>query len=696
MNISILKKYYFRFITMGADIKTSKRDLKKIKLFNLFTLAWYILVIILLFKSYFSSDQEYKTIVLHLIISGVLIIAQLLHKKKKFITARLLFIFCVFVVAFYYSNILSLGNYSELYYFIASPICVILIDNKYINYTVLAIAILLYTIPNMFLDIYPKGNHLIFIIINIVLFFTYSASIKNEQALETKTKELAVLSEFQSQFFINISHEIRTPLTLIKGQISNLNTVLNKAPEVIIIQKKLNKQVLNITKIVDDVLDLAKMETSSFSLNIQEVNITEVIAKIYLSFESVFKQKNINFIFFKDDKNYIARVDIIYLEKAINNIVLNALKYTEQGTVSLKLIKVKEKIQIVIEDTGIGMSEQDVKNICKRFYQVNNKINKSGGNGIGLAFSNEIIKHHKGELVIKSTLNEGSSFKIILPLLRVEKDKKNRALPLIKIDKVNVTDKEPVKEPVTKLTKKIVLIVDDNFDMRKYLKEILTTYHCVEAENGLEALHIIENNVAIDFIITDYMMPKMDGYDFIKALKEKGIEIPILMLTAKTDNENKLGILKLGIDDYLHKPFEKEELLIRIDNSLKNYIKRDLFLKKRGVIYSDNQKINQWINKVREYIYNECGNVNFVQADILEHFSISKSSLYRKIKSETGLTPNEFITEIKLLKAREILEKNSNKSLKSLSLDVGFLHSFYFSKLYEKRFGNKPFVNNPD
>jgi len=689
MNISAaLKKHYFRFIAMGADIKTSKRDLKKIRLFNLFILAWYILAIILIIKNYFSSDQEYKSIVLHLVIIGVLIVAQLLHRKKKYITARLIYVFCVFVVSFYYSNILSLGNYSELYYFIASPICVILIDNKYINYVVLSIAILLYTVPNMFLDIYPKGNHLIFIIINVVLFFTYSASIKNEQALETKTKELAVLSEFQSQFFINISHEIRTPLTLLKGQIDNLSIVLKKNTEVADIQKKLNKQVLSITKIVDDVLDLAKMETSNFSLNEQEVNITEIVAKIYLSFESVFKQKNINFIFFKDGKNYISKVDIIYLEKAINNIVLNALKYTEKGTVSLKLIRVKEKVQIVIEDTGIGMSKQDVKNICKRFYQVNNKINKAGGNGIGLAFSNEIIKQHKGELVIKSTLNEGSCFRIILPLLRVEKEKEIKTLSLIKDDEVSKID----KKKVTKLTKKVVLVVDDNIDMRKYLKELLTAYHCIEAENGIEALQIIENTVVVDFVITDYMMPKMDGYDFIKALKEKGIEIPILMLTAKTDNENKLAILRLGVDDYLHKPFEKEELLVRINNSLKNYTKRDEFLKKRGIIYSDNKKINQWINKVREYVYNECGNIEFIQADILEHFSVSKSSLYRKIKSETGLTPNEFITEIKLLKAREILEKNPNKSLKSLSLDVGFLHSFYFSKLYEKRFGNKPFI----
>ncbi|GAA3656988.1 response regulator [Flavivirga jejuensis] len=512
-------------------------------------------------------------------------------------------------------------------------------------------------------------------------------NIKNEKKLKAKTKELEDLDKFKSQFFTNISHEIRTPLTLINGHVSDLDTYTFENNALTTTQSGIKKQIDTIAYMVDNVLDLAKMQSSNFSLQLKPANVSELIRKQYLSFEPLFKQKDIAFQIFKNSEDYIVNIDTVFFERAINNILINALKYTDSGVVKIIISKKDQYVHIKISDTGIGISKNDMAYVFNRFYQVNNDINKSGGSGVGLAFSKEIIELHNSEILLSSELNIGSTFTIILPL-----EKSIVHTPHVPINTTVSTEKtKKARQQLHHKQEYVFLVVDDHCDMRQYLISILNHYNCLEAANGLEALRIIKEK-RVDFIVTDYMMPKLNGYEFVLKLKELKNNTPIIMLTAKTDPTAKLDILKLGIDDYITKPFDKEELLARIENCIKNSISRNLYNEKHQIDITEYNNNSSFINinRLKQYIYENSSKVNLTQDFLTEQFNLSKSSFYRKIKSQTGLNPKDFIKEVRLQKAQDILKKNPDILLKQLALELGYSHDTHFSKIYYQRFGTKP------
>ncbi len=236
--------------------------------------------------------------------------------------------------------------------------------------------------------------------------------------------------------------------------------------------------------------------------------------------------------------------------------------------------------------------------------------------------------------------------------------------------------------------RKTILLVEDHQEMREYIKTILSQYNIIEATNGIEALTHLENHT-IDYIITDYMMPQMDGLQFIKELKARDNNLPILMLTARADTETKINVLRLGIDDYITKPFEEEELLLRINHGLINFSNQQTFIKEEKVEVSETKDV-KFTKSLQSYIQDNCTNTSFGISDLCEEFALSQSSLYRKVKSITGLNTKEFITEIRLQKARQIRESNNGVTLKELVFSLGYKNSTHFNNLYEKRFGEKP------
>ena len=526
---------------------------------------------------------------------------------------------------------------------------------------------------------------LLYILLFLTLFFVFlkyeskKRALGNALLLEKKESiKLKELDRFKSQFFTNISHEIKTPLTLINGYISDLNLEASDETEL-----NFKKQIHKITNIVDTVLDLAKMQSSNFKLHLETTNVSNIVYKLFINFKPLFDQKNIDFTISYNDLDYFSPIDALFFEKAINNLIVNALKYTDLGNVSINISNKDTLVIINVSDTGIGISNNNIEKVFNRFYQVNNDINAAGGSGIGLAFCKEIIELHSGTISLKSEINKGSEFTIILPL--------EKSLPSIIIPNENNIKKRNIKDSKSTMTYNsnlLFLVVDDNYDMRKYLLSILKDYKCLEAENGEQALEIIHTKT-IDFIITDYMMPKLNGYDLVTKLKESNNSTPIIMLTAKTDINTKLDALKLGIDDYITKPFNKNELLVRIHNCIKNNTAKKSFNDEHNITINTYSNDN-FIHKLKKYVIENSNKSTLNQDVIAEEFNVSKSSFYRKIKSNTGLSPNNFIKEIKLQKAREIIHKNSNISLKELSYEVGFNHTSYFSKIYKDRFGVKP------
>ncbi|QOD61571.1 response regulator [Polaribacter haliotis] len=687
-------KWYNNILEIGLDESLNRTEVKRVRLLNLFWSQWIIIQIVLITEDAFRNPEPFLPILIHTITLTGVISIYFFQKNKRFNTARTLFFILMLYSNVAFANFIEPGKNIEYFYIIIPPFLLLFTNNSKLIYTTFIVCYLLFTVPKNLLNIYPENTQnssvlglVLFVIIFLLVNYFKNTNVKSEIALEKQRNQLENLNRQQSQFFINVSHEIRTPLTLLKGQLDKLKIYKNDE-HLGNIQEQANYQIHKIKKIIDDVIDLAKMETSNFSLKLKENNIVNLVNKIKISFEPLFERKKIRFTFKSSSDTINCSLDTSFFERAINNIILNALKFTpENGEVSIEIATKDNNVVLKIIDTGIGIETTDLQKIFKRFYQVENDINKSGGSGVGLSFSKEIIKKHTGTLKVKSKLNEGSTFIITMPLVNLKQE------VITTINKVEDENENSIDDSQFNKNEKIgknILIVDDSYEMRDYLKDILSNYNCFEAENGLEALKMVEEQ-KIDCIITDYMMPKMDGLELIKNLNNINYKNPILMLTARTDYSSKLEVLRLGIDDYLHKPFEAEELLVRLHNRISNANKRDLYIEKEKI--SDVNTINkeqELLLKIKEYIHTNCGKQKLNQEDLSIHFNMSKSSFYRKIKTLTGLTPNEFITEIKLQKAKLLIEKREVYSIKQLTLEVGFSHGSYFSNRYFKRFGIFP------
>lgn len=675
---SLLKKY----ITLGIAENTPKNNLKKIQLLHIFCNTWHLFTLFSFIEDYFKSQL---IIASYPIMFLLVLTTQYLLYSKNFKLASYTFIFSLITVVFFYSNFWYTAELLEYYAILPFAIALIYLDNKITIISILIICLLSLYVPNFYFKHYPIAvfNNLnapfLFFSLYVIINYFKNLNIRNEKRLEDKTRELEDLDKFKSQFFTNISHEIRTPLALVNGYISELNTKELDQKE---IQENVKKQVHKITYIVDSVLDLAKMQSLNFKLKTKSINVSEVLQRIQMNFEPLFNQKNIQFSLNTNDTAYFSIIDTVFFEKAINNLIINALKYTDNGKVTIKTYTQENRLIITVSDTGIGISERDQKNIFKRFHQVKNNINTTGGSGIGLAFSKEIIELHKGTISIKSDVYKGSEFIINIPLDRIE-----NINPIAKNKTNTVIAKDILPTPIYRAN--TFLIVDDNFEMRKYIVSILKGNICFEAANGLEALQILEEE-PIDLVITDYMMPKLNGYDLVTKMNR---ETPVIMLTAKTDDNFRLQALQLGIDDYITKPFEKEELLTRMNNCLKNNLTRKTY-NEAHYIDQKLEKQDPFIKALQHYIFENSSKTNLNQETIAYEFNVSKSSFYRKVKSKTGLSPNNFIKELRLQKARSISQEKPTISLKELASKVGFSHTSYFSKIYAERFGIKPKQNS--
>ncbi|CAM1364857.1 Integral membrane sensor hybrid histidine kinase [Tenacibaculum litoreum] len=693
-----IAKLYSNITNIGVTDKLSKLESKRVRLLNIFISNWFLIELVLITEDTLKKGISSFPVLVHTGSIIGLLATLFLQYKRKFMVARILFFSLILYSNFMFCNFAERGGYIEYFYIVVPVFLLLFTNNKYLLYSVFIISYLLFVIPIHVFPIYPEGTFgsPILILIQFIIFFFLvqyfkNANIKSEETLESQRKQLEELNEFQSQFFINVSHEIRTPLTLIKGEIDGLDAFKNTPYETesLVIKNRLNKQVNKIKTIVDDVLDLAKMKDANFKIYPTPFLINNLINKLYTSFEPLCSQKGISFTIKKVNEECWVLSDTVFLERALNNIIVNAIKYTpKNGNISITLYENNEQVFIAVKDSGIGIAKKDIDLIYDRFYQAKNDINKAGGSGVGLAFSKEIIELHQGKLTVESKLDKGSTFIVMLPKASKINTKENLEETTVQNTyEESFTHKKVISSEVTKPY--TILIVDDNFEMRAYLKSILNNYTCFEAENGKEALDILSKE-KIDFIVTDYMMPVMNGLTLIENIKEKKINVPILMLTARTDSKSKLKVLRLGIDDYLNKPFEKEELLIRIQNALNNSINRTTFIEENTIEKKELSQSNLWIKKVQKFINEQCSNPNMTQEDIAQHFNTSRSSLNRKIKAATGLTPNQLITEIKLQKARSIVEQNPSVLLKTLALEVGYLHSTHFSKIYKQRFGVLP------
>ncbi len=526
---------------------------------------------------------------------------------------------------------------------------------------------------------------------------------KIELALQTEQVEaekLRTLNQLKSNFFANISHEFRTPLTLIIGPLQDMLKGTFQGDE-----KHYNKIMLQngqrLLKLVNQLLDLSKLEAGKMQLKVNEGDIVKFIRPLILSFESMAARKNIRFQtsfpihathgFFDRDK----------LEKIINNLLSNAIKFTpEEGKVTAHVNILDGQLLLSVQDTGIGIPSEQVANIFERFYQADNAADQVLGTGIGLALTKELVEIHRGRIIVESEEGQGALFTITLPIDKAafleleignQQNEETTAPVLIEnSEAVHKKDDSILDEDATS-----VLIVEDNPDVRTYIKDsIIGNYQLTEAENGKTGLEKAQSLVP-DLILTDVMMPEMDGYAFAKAIRTDEVtsHIPIIMLTAKTEQEDRLEGIATGIDVYLTKPFDAQELNLRIQKLIEH---RQLLQRKFGEVAAlkpaeivvesmDQQFLKNVIQIVEENMEDE----KFSIEDIEKQIGMSRSQLYRKIKALTNQSPSVFIRTMRLHRAKNLLEQRA-ATVSEIAYQLGFSSLPYFTKCFKEQFGINP------
>lgn len=529
------------------------------------------------------------------------------------------------------------------------------------------------------------------LLVALGIFLWFSNNQKRKKLLiEIELQKEQEINDIRSKFLGNIAHEIRTPLTLITG---NLNLALEhfnnteKAKNNISIALENSKRVTNDA---NEILELLKFEKNKITLNKTIVLLDETLKRIALSFGSLAQMKEISLVYHSEiPKNYYTSIDLEKNEKIINNLISNAIKYSP----SKKEIKVhceleNEILTLQVTDQGEGIHFDETEKIFERFYQSQN-AQAVGGVGIGLSLSRELAQIMDGTLTVTSDYGKGSTFVFTLPTPKVTSEVVSKIVTYRK----DITPTETPKKAPKSVIKSNILIVEDNPQMASYLQEILSKkHHCTLAFDGEEALQKIEQNT-FDLITSDIMMPKMDGFELRKKLNEdaKYRNIPFILISAKSLEEDKIRGFKMGIDDYIIKPFNKNELAARVENLLNNKRAREAWELQNKDLVTDTESSDQKLLKTIEAIVIEnLSNEDFKIDSLAAGVNYSQRQLTRILKQYTGMTPVQFILEIRLQKAYQLLQHKTHFTLSEVRYDVGILSSPYFNKKFKERFGIAP------
>ncbi|WP_164914222.1 hybrid sensor histidine kinase/response regulator transcription factor [Aquimarina sediminis] len=584
-------------------------------------------------------------------------------------------------------------------------------DSIIISFAFLLIILGMIWAALMFLERVPKINFVdntlffaAFVMMSFVLAQhfgrAYSTIAKLQNETEKQKKAIEELNATQSRWFINMAHELRTPLTLILGPIDQFLTK-NKNQSISVNNITLAQKYSNhLLHLVNEILDISKMETNTFHIQKTNVVLVSLIKETIIQFETSSIQKKI-VLDVKISEKTIFNIDKRGIRKIIINLISNALKFTNSEDKITVLVEtaIKKGVNISVIDTGLGIKPEDLPYVFDRYYQGNHqKTVQHGGMGIGLSLSMELAKLHGGNLFAKSQLGEGSIFTLWLPESLIVHGVPSDSFSLCNsVRPISLPENLNVDSSETKIIDKnipTILVVEDNVDLRTYIGSIvLESYNIVEATDGVEALEYLNDHSLPSLIISDIMMPRMDGLQLLEQIKSqpKTEYIPIVMLTAIVTYEDKLKALTIGVDDYLTKPFETQELLARIRYILKNQKERkkwtpQLLENEKEIISAD----KRFLGLAEEIVVKAISNHQYSVQDMAIELNISQRQLYRKIKATSGLSPLQFIREIRLQRARVLFENNAMETIAEVMYSVGFQQSNYFARVYKKRFGKLP------
>ncbi len=515
--------------------------------------------------------------------------------------------------------------------------------------------------------------------------------------IEKQTEELKLLDKTKSVFFANVSHELKTPLTLLLAPLNNLaeaDNLSEKQTKLFNLAKHGGNQ---LSILINQILSLGKLELGKLELKKVETQLFSYFQTYCAQFNSLAEKKNINYSAkINISKNVIAELDHEKCRQILYNLLSNAFKFTPTGgQIFISVSVTKNILDISVKDSGQGISNEDLPKIFERYFQSVDPNKKAiGGTGIGLAICYEYAKRFGGDIRVESKPGEGSTFTVQIPISISE-----MAYEPLTIDIAHEREEIylPVNTNVSKNNnpKPQILVVEDNVSLQDYIRIILEEHYAVTiAENGQVALNVLKEKNNYQLVLSDIMMPVMDGFTLVERLKSDSQTalIPIILLSARAEIESKLKLLHFGIDDYMTKPFDERELLVRIKNLLKNQDARKASIAENEVDLDSKelvQKENVWLNKFEAYVKLNIENGSNIP-DISSEFAMSESSLLRKVKSLIGLTPVQYIQELRLDFARELLETEKYRSIKEIAIKAGYSDTRIFSRNYKKRFGKLP------
>ena len=548
---------------------------------------------------------------------------------------------------------------------------------------------------------------------NILVRAEYRNSLKIEKLEKNKIK---VLNKMKLEFFTNISHEFKTPLTLILGPLQNLlkmEIVDSKLKESLLI---MDRNANYLFRLINQLMDFRKAETNQLKVITSKGNLVDFCEEVVLSFNVLANEKHLNLSFESSESELIVYFDWDKMDKILNNLISNSIKYTpDSGNIKVSLsfinngiskrsnvLDVRSEIEIIVEDTGVGIPKNQISKVFKRFYQVedSNKSN-SFGSGVGLALTKKLIDLLQGHIKVKSNHNEGSQFTVRFPVITSKNDLMREAeisSEEVIFSESGLVINENIHKEIGDSIKTLpsLLIVEDNPDMQTFLKSSLEgSYKILQAYDGIQGLKIALKNIP-NIIISDVMMPNMDGIQFCNEIKQNEItnHIPFILLSARASIDHKIEGLKVGADVYIPKPFDMRLLKIKTQKLLEE---REFLIEKFASkrITLDSQKIGinhtekAFLEKAEKVIENNLTNSEFVVEDLGRALSFSRMQLYRKFKSVRGLSANEFIREYRIKKAALLL-RETDLNVSEILYTIGFTNRSYFSKCFKKTFDMSP------
>lgn len=539
--------------------------------------------------------------------------------------------------------------------------------------------------------------YLIYIILLAIIFWTAFGYFKRVNDLRNRIKVEEQLTEYKMQFFTNISHEFRTPLTIIRGAMDRIQAIGQLPGEMKQPVSSMQKSVNRLMRMVNQLMDFSKVHEGKLRLAVQETDVVAFIRDIFSTFREMAENKHVSYQFTTTAQSFAMYVDRSFLDKIAYNLISNAFKYTpNHGSIEVKIKTSDHDVCLIVKDTGIGIEKDKQQELFARF---NQSVFSKDSIGIGLHLTHELVLTHHGTITFEENPEGGSVFKVTLPTdksLYGEQDFLPESQKLKEEEETyrHTEYKEMAGEPMNNLT---ALIVEDDYDVRTFLQNGLQNYfHTESANDGEEALTIIQAKRP-DIIISDVMMPGMNGFELIEKIRgEKNLaDIPIILLTALGDENKQVKGLKIGADAYLTKPFSLKVLVARCIQLLEqrqllrtNYAKEVVNKSETPALIIDEQEkrlrsqLDTWL---AAHLKDSDLNID----TFAQKMGYGRTTFYKKVKKLTGMTPNDYIKSLRMNRAIELL-KNDTITIAQVAYEAGFEDPYYFSKSFKSYYGISP------